>query len=54
MKISVCVHNKDRADVLERCLDSILAQSHRPLEAVILDAGSSDGSQGVIEAWKSP
>lgn len=52
MKISVCVHNKDRADVLARCLDSVLAQEHRPLEAVILDAGSTDDSLAVIEEWR--
>ncbi len=51
MNVSVCVHNKDRADMLARCLESVLAQDHRPLEAVILDAGSGDGSAGVIAQW---
>lgn len=53
MKVSVLIHNKDRADLLARCLDSVLAQDHRPLEAVILDAGSSDGSLDVIATWKA-
>ncbi len=49
MKISLLVHNLNRASILERCLASIAEQRHRPLEVVVLDAGSSDGSQQVIE-----
>lgn len=47
--VSVIVHNLNRADILERCLASVNAQGVRPLEVVIADAGSTDGSLVVIE-----
>lgn len=51
MKISVLVHNLNRALALEKCLASVARQGYRPLEVVILDAGSSDESPTVI--WKA-
>ena len=48
MKVSILIHNLDRASVLEPCLRSALQQIHRPLEVVILDAGSTDNSVRVI------
>ncbi len=47
--MSILVHNRDRAQALGRCLDSVAAQRLRPLELVLLDAGSTDGSRSVIE-----
>ena len=47
-KLSIILHNHNRASVLRKCLASVERQSFRPLEVVILDAGSSDGSIGVI------
>ncbi|MDR3413492.1 MAG: glycosyltransferase family 2 protein [Formivibrio sp.] len=49
MKISVLIHNLNRALPLERCLASVAKQVYRPLEVVILEAGSTDNSAGVIE-----
>ena len=46
--MSVLVHNLNRARSLEICLASIAAQTHRPLELVLLDAGSEDDSHSVI------
>lgn len=51
MKASILVHNMNRADDLRRCLASIAIQSHRPLELVLLDAGSMDGSLDVIAEY---
>lgn len=48
LSMSILVHNRNRADCLARCLDSILAQTARPLEVVILDAESRDASPSVI------
>lgn len=48
MKASILIHNLDRASVLEPCLRSVLQQTHRPLEVIILDAGSTDSSAHVI------
>jgi glycosyltransferase involved in cell wall biosynthesis len=48
VKVSVLIHNINRASVLAPCLESVATQSHRPLEVVVLDAGSTDGSDEVI------
>jgi GT2 family glycosyltransferase len=48
MKVSVLIHNLNRASILERCLSSVAKQTYRPLEVLILDAGSTDGSPEVI------
>lgn len=50
MKVTVLVHNLNRDERLAACLDSLLAQNHRPLEVVLLDAGSTDDSLQVIES----
>lgn len=50
MKISVLVHNSNRDFALDRCLASIAELSYRPLELVILDAGSTDNSNNVIDS----
>jgi GT2 family glycosyltransferase len=49
VKISILIHNLNRSSILEQCLTSVAKQAYRPLEVVILDAGSTDGSQTVIE-----
>jgi GT2 family glycosyltransferase len=48
LKISILIHNLNRASALERCLSSVAKQSYRPLEVIILDAGSNDSSKDVI------
>jgi GT2 family glycosyltransferase len=48
--MSILLHNRDRAAALKRCLASVAAQRFRPLELVLLDAGSTDDSPSVIEA----
>jgi len=48
VKVSILVHNLNRADDLRRCLESVCLQTHRPLELVLLDAGSTDNSLEVI------
>jgi N-acetylglucosaminyl-diphospho-decaprenol L-rhamnosyltransferase len=50
--MSILVHNHNRASALDRCLASVAAQRLRPLELVLLDAGSTDGSRSVIDEAK--
>lgn len=50
-KVSVLIHNLNRDSALERCLISTLGQTYRPLEVVILDAGSDDGSLSIIDKF---
>jgi len=48
MKVSVLVHNLNRATALSRCLVSIAEQTYRPIEVIIADAGSTDESLSVM------
>jgi GT2 family glycosyltransferase len=52
VKVSVLVHNRDRAELVNRCLESLSVQTHRPLEVIIHDASSTDGSRDVIRTWQ--
>jgi GT2 family glycosyltransferase len=36
---------------LDECIRSILAQTHRPLEIVVIDDGSTDGSADVVRQY---
>jgi len=49
--VSVLVPVLDVAGLLPRCLDSLLAQTHRPLEIIVVNDGSSDASSDVIERY---
>jgi GT2 family glycosyltransferase len=45
MKISVLVGSRNRADVLQQCLESVLAQEYEPFEVVVLDDASEDATR---------
>jgi len=47
-RISVVVALLDRSATLERCLDSVAAQSYRHREIIVIDGGSSDGSLEIL------
>ena len=49
--ISVIVPAYNIARWLPRCLDSLLAQSHRALEIIVVDDGSSDNTRQVVEDY---
>ena len=51
MKISIAVPSFNYCRYLGDCLESIRAQSHRDIEVLIADGGSSDGSLAVIEEF---
>lgn len=52
--VSVIVVNHDRRQLLADCLDSLLRQSLTPLEILVVDNGSRDGSQQYLRDLKSP
>jgi glycosyltransferase involved in cell wall biosynthesis len=49
--LGIVVPAYDVADYLPACLDSILAQSHRDLDVVVVDDGSPDASGAIAEQY---
>lgn len=49
IKISVVVPVYNLQDYIQRCVQSILLQTHTNLEIIIVDDGSTDGSRQIIE-----
>ncbi len=48
--VSVVIPTFNRAYCLARTLDSVLAQTHADLEALVIDDGSTDGTRELIQA----
>ncbi|MCU4158053.1 glycosyltransferase family 2 protein [Carboxylicivirga sp. A043] len=51
--VSVIIPNYNRENYIEQCMQSVVEQSYRPIELIIVDDGSSDNSIGVIKAFQS-
>ena len=52
-KVSVIVPVYNRRNLLGRCLDSIAAQTYRPIELIVVDNGSTDRSLEFASEWGS-
>ncbi len=48
--LSIIIAVFNRATTLQSCLDSIFEQTAQPLEIVVCDGGSTDGSREILEA----
>ena len=49
MKVSIIIQVYNRAQVVQRTLGSVAQQTHRPLQVVLVDNCSTDGSLAVLE-----
>ena len=52
--VSVIIPAYNRATVLGEAIDSALGQTHRRLEVIVVDDGSTDGSAGVAAGYEDP
>lgn len=50
--ITIVIPVRDRRGLVVRCLDSVAAQTLRPLDVVLVDNGSRDGTPARLEAWR--
>ena len=50
-KVSVITVVYNGADTLQRCIESVSDQSYQPLEYIVIDGGSTDGSVELIESY---
>lgn len=50
--ISVIVPIYNNAKYLPKCLDSLLAQTYRDLEIILVNDGSTDGTFQICEAYR--
>lgn len=51
--VSVNIATYNRAHLLPRCLSSVLRQSYKNLEIVIVDDYSNDGTEELVQKWRA-
>ena len=51
MKISVVTISFNQVKFLRQCIDSVLSQSYKNIEYIVVDPGSTDGSREIIETY---
>ncbi len=49
--VSVIVPSFNHARYIGECIDSVLAQDYAPIEIIVVDDGSSDGSVDILKAY---
>ena len=49
VSIAVCV--RDGRDWIDGCMNSLVNQTHDDFEVILVDDGSSDGGEELVEIW---
>src|SRR5215217_3111972 len=49
--VTVLINNRDNADYLATCIDSVLKQTRPADEIIVYDDGSTDGSREVLKTY---
>ncbi len=50
--VSVIIPTYNRADLISETLDRVGRQTYRPIEMIVIDDGSEDGTVEIIKEWK--
>lgn len=51
--VSIIIPTRNRAGLLPRALTSALGQTYSPVEIVVVDDGSTDGTPELVDTWKT-
>jgi len=51
--VSVIIPTYNRAHFVTEAMDSVFAQTYRPIELIVVDDGSTDNTGAVLEQWKA-
>lgn len=52
IKLSICIATYNRAGFIKETLDSIFSQNSNQIEVVVLDGGSTDGTEELMKAYQ--
>lgn len=50
MRVSVLIPTHNRRNYVTQCVDSVRKQTHKDLEILVYDDGSTDGTEDVVRA----
>ena len=50
--VSVVVPSYNRADILGKTIDAIIAQTYSPIEIIIIDDASTDSTEALIHSYQ--
>ena len=53
MKVSIITVVKNNEDKIEKCINSVINQSYKDIEYIIIDGNSSDNTKSIIQKYKN-